>query len=1082
MPARVAGGPSQNLRAGAPTDVDGAGDQRLDRARGAASSLLGMGSSTSSDRAGGTVLIELQLLGGFRVVVDGRAVAEDAWPKRSGADLVKLLALAEGRRMARDAVLEALWPHLDADAAARNLHKAATYARQALGDRRAVVLAEGFVALAPDSRIVSDLERFEAGDEDAYGGELLPEDRYAEWAAPARDRMRERHVELLRSRQRWSELLLEEPGDEEAHRALMRHHGARGDRAAVVRQFRQLSAALAEAGLHPSTETVELHRELARGPAVRAPLAGGAAIVGRDAELARAGELLREARAGNGCALIVLGDTGMGSTRFAEAVAEAAAARGFHTLLGTGGIEEGRTPYQPMRDALEPLVEERPDLLAGLSSGAREAIDRLLGGRETHRRRDPGVDRHRTFSAVGRLLAAAAAERGALVAIDDLHAADDASAALFHYLARGARGQRLVLVATLREGEATGGPAGRVHASLVRQGVARVVRLARLDSASTATLAAQAAGRPLPAETLAAIDRAAGGSPFFIGELAAAVDAAGEITIPATLEQLIEGRLDRLEAVLGDLVPLLAVLQDGFGAEEVAALADIGTGAANAVLEDALEAGLLERFRGGYRLGHAIVRQALCRRLAPARLVDAHAEAARQLSRLGAPPERVAHHLIGAGRGRDAVPLLRDAASWAAEMGAYRDGLDWAAQALDHADDGMRPDLLVLLADLRLGAGDPRAGAAYEAAIAAAPPERIPSLRLRQARARLAAGDVDGATSALAKVEPRGLDEQADLIVWRGILAWHRDDLDEARRAVAEAESLGTEAVRMAELAALLAHTDGRFEQHAQLELSAVWRVPELAGRVFDSYLCVTERVLESGEPYARVAAFAKRLRAEARRAGARRGEAFAATVLGETELLTADLPRARDSLLEAARLAREAGAPGAETLARLRLGEALLHLGDRPAASTQLEEALELAQAPALARHLLFLVYGVLVRLPEDPLEAVRVAERGEQLFDPRWLCPTCPLEYWLASSTVCAQAGELEDAERFAGLVRQASGVLRGGPSRAAVHEADGHVLLARGDRQRARERLGLALEGYAAAGQRLRERRVRETLAGV
>ena len=735
-------------------------------------------------------LIELQLLGGFSVVVDGRAVADDAWPKRSGTDLVKLLALADGRRMARDAVLEALWPHLDAEAAARNLHKAATYARQALGDRRAVVLAEGFVELAPGARIVSDLERFEAGDEDAYGGELLPEDRYAEWAGPARDRMRERRVELLRSRQRWSELLLEEPGDEEAHRAVMRQHGARGDRAAVVRQFRHLSAALAEAGLHPSTETVELHRELSRGPAVRAPRAARAAIVGRDAELARAGEALREAGAGNGCALIVLGDTGMGMTRFAEAVAEAAAARGFHTLYGAGGTEEGRTPYRPMREALEPLVEERPDLLAGLSGGAREAIERLLAGRETHRREDAAVDRHRTFSAVGRLLAAAAAERGVLVAIDDLHAADDASAALFHYLARGSRGQRLVLVATLREGEAT---AGRVHATLVRQGVARVVRLARLDSGATATLAAQAAGRSLPAETLAAIDRAAGGSPFFISELAAAVDAAGEITIPATLEALIEGRLDRLEAVLGDLVPLLAVLQDGFAAEEVAALADREIEAATAVLEGAREAGLLERFRGGYRLDHAIVRQALCRRLAPDQLVDAHAEAARQLSRLRAPPERIAHHLVGAGRGREAVPLWREAASWAAEMGAYRDGLDWAAQALEDADDSMRPDLLELLADLRLGAGDPRAGAAYEAAIAAARPERIPSLRIRQARARLAAGDVDGAADALAKAEPKGIDEQTDLIVWRGILAWHRDDLDEARRAVAEAESLGSD-------------------------------------------------------------------------------------------------------------------------------------------------------------------------------------------------------------------------------------------------------------------------------------------------
>jgi tetratricopeptide (TPR) repeat protein len=621
-----------------------------------------------------------------------------------------------------------------------------------------------------------------------------------------------------------------------------------------------------------------------------------------------------------------------------------------------------------------------------------------------------------------------------------------------------------------------------VQATLVRQGVARIVKLGPLDGESMAALAEQAAGRPLPRETLASIARAAAGNPFFIEELAAAVDAAGEIRIPETLEELIEARLDRLAGFLADVLPALAVLEDGFSVEELAAVAGLQLPAATSLAERAREAGLLERFRGGYRLGHAIVREALSQRLPPGQLETAHAKAARELSRQGAPPERIAHHLIGAGRGGEAVPLLQAAASWAAGIGAYREGLEWAATALEHADDGARPELLVLLADLRLGAGDPRAGAAYEAAIAAAAPDQIPALRIRQARARLAAGDLDGAADALARAEPKRLDDRADFTVWRGILAWHRDDVDEARRAAADAETLGAQAVRTAELDALLAHVDGRFERHAQLELSAVWRVPELAGRVFDAYLCVTERVLESGEPYPRVAAFAKRLRAEARRAGARRGEAFAATVLGETELLTGDLPRARDSLLEAARLARETGAPGAEALARLRLGEALLHLGDRPAASTQLEEALELAQIPSLARHLLFLVYGVLVRVPEDPREAVRVVERGQQFFNPSWLCPTCPLEYWLASATVYAQAGELEGAERFTELVRHASGAWPAGPSRAAVHEAEAHVLLAHGAPARARERFGLALEGYAAAGQALRERRVRDTLAGV
>ena len=87
--------------------------------------------------------LEVRLLGRFEVLVDSQPVPADAWAQRRAADLVKLLALAPGHRMPRDEVLEMLWPQLGADAAASNLHKAASYARRALGDRGAVVLRGG---------------------------------------------------------------------------------------------------------------------------------------------------------------------------------------------------------------------------------------------------------------------------------------------------------------------------------------------------------------------------------------------------------------------------------------------------------------------------------------------------------------------------------------------------------------------------------------------------------------------------------------------------------------------------------------------------------------------------------------------------------------------------------------------------------------------------------------------------------------------------------------------------------------------------------------------------------------------------
>ena len=40
--------------------------------------------------------VDISLLGGFAVVVDGRAVAAHAWTRRSAATLVKVLALRPG--------------------------------------------------------------------------------------------------------------------------------------------------------------------------------------------------------------------------------------------------------------------------------------------------------------------------------------------------------------------------------------------------------------------------------------------------------------------------------------------------------------------------------------------------------------------------------------------------------------------------------------------------------------------------------------------------------------------------------------------------------------------------------------------------------------------------------------------------------------------------------------------------------------------------------------------------------------------------------------------------------------------------
>src|SRR3954452_18521467 len=193
--------------------------------------------------------VSVRLLGGFEVVVDGRAVHPHHWRRRSAAALVKLLALAPGRRMRREEVIDALWPDLLVDDAAPRLHKAAHYARTSLGVPDGVVLADDAVALLPGGDVRTDVADFErTSDPEAalelYGGDLLPDDVYEPWTEEPRERLRLRHQELLRATGRWAALCAADPLDEEAQLHLVRDHIEHGRRAAALRQLQTFGAVL----------------------------------------------------------------------------------------------------------------------------------------------------------------------------------------------------------------------------------------------------------------------------------------------------------------------------------------------------------------------------------------------------------------------------------------------------------------------------------------------------------------------------------------------------------------------------------------------------------------------------------------------------------------------------------------------------------------------------------------------------------------------------------------------------------------------------------------------------------------------
>src|SRR3954452_19785766 len=111
--------------------------------------------------------VDVRLLGGFDVAVDGAQAPGEAWSRRAAASLVKLLALTPGHRLRREQVIDALWPDLLVERAAPRLHKAAHYARTALGVGEALVLSGETVELLPGVDVVVDVEVFDAAVEAA---------------------------------------------------------------------------------------------------------------------------------------------------------------------------------------------------------------------------------------------------------------------------------------------------------------------------------------------------------------------------------------------------------------------------------------------------------------------------------------------------------------------------------------------------------------------------------------------------------------------------------------------------------------------------------------------------------------------------------------------------------------------------------------------------------------------------------------------------------------------------------------------------------------------------------------------------
>ncbi|HEX2740769.1 MAG TPA: BTAD domain-containing putative transcriptional regulator [Rubrobacter sp.] len=309
--------------------------------------------------------LRVTLLGRFEVSAGTRVIREDEWRLRKAASVVKLLALAPDHGLHREQVMHLLWPDLGARAAANNLHQALHVARRTIepeaSTHRFLPMRGEQLTLCQEGSAWVDVNAFERTVREArgsgrptayraaidlYSGDLLPLDRYEEWAERRREELRRTYLAMLfelasvleergaldRAVEMLQEIVAHEPVHEEAHVGLMRAYAKAGQRHRALRQYEHLRQALrSELGTEPHAASRYVYGEVLAGHVpvpsaigreqpreiVRHNLSGSlTSFVGREREREEVERLLGTTRL-----LTLTGAGGSGKTRLAQEVA-----------------------------------------------------------------------------------------------------------------------------------------------------------------------------------------------------------------------------------------------------------------------------------------------------------------------------------------------------------------------------------------------------------------------------------------------------------------------------------------------------------------------------------------------------------------------------------------------------------------------------------------------------------------------------------------------------------------------------------------------------------------------------------------
>jgi DNA-binding SARP family transcriptional activator len=591
---------------------------------------------------------------------------------------------------------------------------------------------------------------------DLYRGDFL-EDTYDDWIITKRERLRSAYIAALgrlilqhRSRREFSSaigyaqrLLAAEPWREDALRQLMAARYGSADSAGALAEYSRFADRLrSEMRVEPMPETVAVRDAILRNAALpgaldapdstdsnHKPAIRGLPFVGRASQLGHLRMAWGRAARGDGSVVFVGGEAGIGKTRLLSEFALAVDSEGGRVAVGSTAYPEA-VPYQcvvdALRSALPAILSNQPDrsALAILAQVLPELIARFpeLGEPPplTNER-----EATRLLDVLGRFAVEFGRVRPALIGLEDLHWAGNATIDALGAIARRAARSPLLVIATFRDEDTERAhPLRALIRDLTSQRLASLLTLGRLGRDEVRGL--------LDAIPTASFDRhqdvaeqlysASEGNPFFLSEAIAELaergtgDARPSSVRPSSSAAVVASRISRLSEGARAVAEIAAIAGQAFNMEVVREVSGLDPDHMRDGMNELLDRGIVRdagsRSQFDYAFSHHLIADAIYQSVDRSARARRHARAAYVLERLlGQRSDEIArdlafHYELG-GLSEQATRWYAAAARRSARLYANEEALEFAAKAIAGTPDAARRIPLVQLTEeLRSRRGD----------------------------------------------------------------------------------------------------------------------------------------------------------------------------------------------------------------------------------------------------------------------------------------------------------------------------------------------------------------------------------------